>query len=68
MNNVAFDFYHHACFVDGIGGDGNGLGETAYVVGVVADADFTGLAGHDGFLGPFWGGATAAGADTADPS
>ena len=63
---VAFDFHHYAGVVYGVGGDGDGFGESAYAVGVVAHADFTGFAGHDGFLGPFGRGAAAAGADAAE--
>ena len=60
LDNVALDLDDHAGFVDGIGGDGDSLGEAADVVGVVAHADFAALARHDGLLGPFRSGAAAA--------
>ena len=66
LYNVAFDFDYNACFVDGVGCDGDSFGESASIVGVVANADFTGLARHDGLLGPFGRGATATGTDTAE--
>lgn len=60
LDNVALDLDDHAGFVDGIGGDGDSLGEAADVVGVVAHADFAALARHDGLLGPLRSGAAAA--------
>ena len=66
MDNVAFDFYDYSGFVDSVGSDGDSLGESTCVVGVVADANLAGLAGHNGLLGPFRSGAAAAGTDAAE--
>lgn len=66
MDYVALDFEDDAGVVNSIGGHGDGFGESTDVVGVVADLDFAGFAGHHGLLSPGRGGAAAAGADIGE--